>query len=186
MMNAAVSAALAAPLVESVKKLAREATSNRMPGVPEMAIFDEPLVRFADGDDPIFTEYKTIIDETHLTPTEALRAAFPDPEPPAKVTARRGGSLTTSAFFPPSHRAAKGPYDNCLYYADGSCGLCIERCPAGAISKEGHDKRKCQAYLHELGYDPAKLKNGYDLETSVSGCGLCQTKVPCEGCNPVK
>ena len=39
-------------------------------------MFDEPLVKFADGDDPIFTEYKNIISPAHLTPREALVKAY--------------------------------------------------------------------------------------------------------------
>jgi epoxyqueuosine reductase len=39
-------------------------------------IYDEPLVGFADGNDPLFTEYKTIIDTTHLTPRESLARTF--------------------------------------------------------------------------------------------------------------
>ncbi|MBA7482225.1 hypothetical protein ES707_17707 [subsurface metagenome] len=33
-------------------------------------------MKFADGDDPIFTEYKSIIALTHLTPREALAKAY--------------------------------------------------------------------------------------------------------------
>ena len=99
--------------------------------------------------------------------------------------AHRCGSVVTTAELPPDARTATGPFANCLYYADGSCGNCIERCPAGAISEKGHDKIKCGAYLHDIGYDPQQFANGYDLERSVAGCGLCQTKVPCEGRNPV-
>jgi epoxyqueuosine reductase len=35
-------------------------------------IFDEPLIVFADGDDPIFQNLKKVIGEFHLTPREAL------------------------------------------------------------------------------------------------------------------
>ena len=45
---------------------------NRMPSTRELTIFDEPLVRFADGNDPLYAEYKTLIDPAHLTPFEAL------------------------------------------------------------------------------------------------------------------
>jgi epoxyqueuosine reductase len=281
---------LADALVASVRELAAGAESNRLPTTPDRIIFDEPLVRFAAGDDPLFEQYKTIIGDIHLTPREVLEAAFPGAELPEQVSvvswilpitqttresnraetkgpsrlwshtrwfgemfnddvrrhvvrlltdagylatapmispyfkmsgneqgpfsnwserhvayaaghgtfslsdgfitergiAHRCGSVVTTASLPASGRKATHHYGNCLYYADGSCGICIERCPAGAISENGHDKPRCQQYLHDLGYDPAKLKDGYDLNTSVSGCGLCQTKVPCEAANPVK
>jgi epoxyqueuosine reductase QueG len=43
-----------------------------MPGEADTPIFDEPLVGFADGNDPLFQEFKTIIGPNHLTPREAL------------------------------------------------------------------------------------------------------------------
>lgn len=82
--------------------------------------------------------------------------------------------------------AAERPYQDhhayCLFYVDGTCKKCVERCPAGALSEAGHDKEKCQAYMHP-GIDEYVAKNygfkGY-------GCGLCQTGVPCESRNPVE
>jgi len=61
---------------EEIKAFARTSPLNRMPFIKDDIIFDEPLVKFADGDDPVFTEYKTIIDPTHLTPGEALAKTF--------------------------------------------------------------------------------------------------------------
>ena len=34
--------------------------------------FDEPVVAFADGDDAIFQDFKTVIGDFHFTPREAL------------------------------------------------------------------------------------------------------------------
>jgi epoxyqueuosine reductase QueG len=92
--------------------------------------------------------------------------------------AHRCGSVVTSLELPASPRTAQGPYTNCLFYVNEKCGICIERCPAGAITEEGH--------LRDIGYSPDRLKSGYDIEKSVSGCGLCQTKVPCEAVNPTR
>ena len=61
---------------KEIKAFVRTSFLNRMPSIKDYIIFDEPLVKFADGDDPIFTEYKTIIAPTHLTPREALAKAF--------------------------------------------------------------------------------------------------------------
>ena len=61
---------------KEIKAFVRTSFLNRMPSIKDYIIFDEPLVKFADGDDPIFTEYKTIIAPTHLTPREALAKAY--------------------------------------------------------------------------------------------------------------
>ena len=49
---------------------------NLLPESDNIHFYNKPLVQFADGDDPIFTEYKTIIASTHLTPREALAKSF--------------------------------------------------------------------------------------------------------------
>ena len=64
---------------------------------------------------------------------------------------------------------------------NGECNACVARCPAGAITENGHDKAKCLEYIDpKLQY----LLKKYDV--GIVGCGLCQTKVPCESCNPAK
>jgi len=57
---------------DEIRAFVRTSSLNRMPIMDNPVIYDEPLVGFADGDDPIFTEYKNIIAPTHLTPREAL------------------------------------------------------------------------------------------------------------------
>lgn len=72
---------------------------------------------------------------------------------------------------------------DCLFFQNGSCKVCAERCPVGAISEEeGHDKDKCRAYLFEQTAD--FVKENYHID--IYGCGLCQTAVPCEEESPVK
>lgn len=101
--------------------------------------------------------------------------------------AHRCGSVVTSLLLAPSSRTASGPYSNCLAYAGLKCNACIKRCPAGAISEQGHNKPKCQQYMRSIGYNETAFReHGYDNNTSVAGCGLCQTKVPCEFENPIK
>jgi len=277
---------------EEIKEFARTSPLNRLPFISDYIIWDEPLVKFADGNDPIFTEYKTIIAPTHLTPREALAKTYSKSpkDMPAHLSviswilpaveetrksnraetlvpsrlwshtrwygekfngalrahmvevltemgylavvpflqpyfkrytnekgpysnwserhiayaaghgtfglsdglitesgiAHRCSNVVTSLMLPASPRTATNPYSNCLFYADGSCKACIARCPAGAITEEGHDKIKCQAYLRGIGYSAETLKDGYDNDTSIAGCGLCQTNVPCEFQNPTK
>ncbi len=263
--------------------------ANRMPSNREHIIFNEPIIGFVDGSDPIFTEYKTIISPTHMTPAEAIAnayekeisevpqklsvvswilpfteevrksnrtetkgpsrlwshgryygevfneelrrhvmgvieelgymAAAPQIQPYFKMEvtdkglqsnwserhvayaaglgsfsltdgfiseggmAHRCGSVITDLVLPATPRTATGPYDNCLYYFNGSCKTCVERCPAGAVTEEGHSKTECKKYLDSLGYSP---REEYKDDTSVAGCGLCQTKVPCEYQVPAK
>ena len=277
---------------EEIKKFVRTSPLNRLPFINDYIIWDEPLVKFANGDDPIFDEYKTIIAPTHLTPREALAKAYskspedmptrlsvvswilPTPEKTRKSNrsemlvpsrlwshtrwygekfnealrehmveiltkmgylavapflqpyfkidrnekgpysnwserhiayaaghgtfslsdgfitergiAHRCGSVVSSLILPASARTAESPYSNCLFYVGVNCNACIKRCPAGAITENGHDKIKCQVYLHGIGYSAAALKDGYNNDTSVDGCGLCQVKVPCEFQNPTK
>lgn len=56
----------------AIKEFVRTSPLNCLPDDTEQPIFDEPLVQFAGGDDPLFSEYKTIIAPVHLTPREAL------------------------------------------------------------------------------------------------------------------
>lgn len=90
--------------------------------------------------------------------------------------AHRCGSVVTSAAVRPTPRNCKDPWSNCLFFRDGSCGLCIKRCPVGAISPLGHDKEKCRAYAYGEVRDAAIEHYG----VAEAGCGLCQTGVPCE------
>ena len=70
---------------------------------------------------------------------------------------------------------------DCLFYRDGSCKKCIERCPADAISEQGHDKQTCAAFvLKQAGL----IKERYGID--IYGCGLCQTGVSCERRIPAK
>ena len=276
---------------DKIKGFVQTNPGNRLSFLDDYKMWGDPLVRFADGADPIFDEYKSIIAPTHLTPREALSSAYDaDPgdvgerlsviswvlptvestrksnrlarnapsrlwshtrwygedfnnqlrryvtrilsglgymaaapmlQPYFKVStnndgpysnwserhvayaagqgtfslsdgliteagiAHRCGSVVTNLPIPASPRLAEGPYSNCLFYSDYNCRACIVRCPADAISENGHDKNACQQYLASIGYSTEAMKNGYDNDASVAGCGLCQTRVPCEFRNPV-
>jgi len=94
--------------------------------------------------------------------------------------AHRCGSVITSLPLVPTPRTFSSHYANCLHYHDGSCGACIARCPVGAISRTGHDKVRCRELVY--GTAPEKLSQLYGVPHT--GCGLCQTKVPCEAAIP--
>jgi hypothetical protein len=88
----------------------------------------------------------------------------------------RCGSVVARFTTPVSGRPYKDHHEYCLFYSTGTCGKCITRCPANALSSQGHDKAKCQKYLETVIIEHSK--DAYGLEAY--GCGLCQTKVPCE------
>ncbi len=94
--------------------------------------------------------------------------------------AHRCGSVITDVAIAPTERRWSGPWSNCLFLRDGSCGLCIARCPVGALSPQGHDKERCQAYV----YGELRSTAGELYGVMETGCGLCQTGVPCEQCVP--
>ena len=96
--------------------------------------------------------------------------------------AHRCGSVITDVDITPSSRNHADHLGNCLYFRDGSCGACIKRCPVGAISPDGHDKEKCKAYV----YGELRGAVGELYGVMETGCGLCQTRVPCESRNPVR
>jgi epoxyqueuosine reductase len=90
--------------------------------------------------------------------------------------AMRVGSVVARIAIPPTPRPYSDHQAYCLYYSQGICGKCIERCPVGAISEAGHDKLKCRSHLNPTTSDWVKSQYGFDGY----GCGLCQTGVPCE------
>jgi len=273
----------------AIKSFIANSPSNRLEAFGNTPIFDEPLVGFADGDDPIFLEYKQIIGDFHLTPREALdrhrQTSGKTPgQPYAHVSAiawvlpiayetrlslrketrvpslrwnhtrwhgedliielsrylitilekleydavapmntdffkmsnlpsgaasnwshrhiayacglgtfslsdgfisprgiaHRCGSIVAGLALTPTPRPYAGHLANCLFYHNHSCRRCMERCPAGAITEAGHDKRKCQKFLHEQIDLLRKLSRDEGYIGRYAGCGLCQTKVPCE------
>jgi epoxyqueuosine reductase len=279
-------------LQEQIEAFVQESPMNRLERIDGSPIFDSPLLGVADGDDPLFDQYKSIIGAFHLTPREAIRHAmqespglansslgrlsvicwvlpisertrlsnreqeeapserwahtrhygeqfndalrryvvnllqevgslaiapvisplfktyYKDVEDPPTSTwserhilyaaglgtfslsdsfitlrgsAMRCGSVVTNLPLPPSPRPYESHVANCLYLCEGSCGECIKRCPAGAITHEGHDKLKCYAYTY------GKLspwRRTYQVDWA--GCGLCQTDVPCEAMIPAR
>lgn len=247
--------------------------------------FDEPLVNFASGDDPLFEEFKQIIGSWHKTPREAFEAAHgngswrggtvvswvmpwskrlrksnrlcterpsiewtqayylsskilqkqvraallqemerygvhgvapADAEwfsimdaPDGKTSpwserhvgfaaglgtfglsdafiSEKGmavvlNSVIIDAVLEPDSRVAEHHLANCLHFASGGCGVCIRRCPATAISINGHNKNRCMVF----GYGPKSIRLAKERGVEgPAGCALCQVGVPCESRNP--
>jgi epoxyqueuosine reductase QueG len=96
--------------------------------------------------------------------------------------AMRCGSVVADIKISPTRRPYSDHHAYCLYFSKGICGKCIQRCPAGAISRAGHDKTKCRNYLHNVVEEFVKSNYGFKSY----GCGLCQTGVPCESKIPTE
>ncbi|MEE8385760.1 MAG: epoxyqueuosine reductase [Dehalococcoidia bacterium] len=279
----------AAFLKQSIRAHTLSSPLNRLAAFGGSPIFEEPLVGFADGDDPLFAEYKAIIGDFHLTPREALAGHLAEPrgtvppEPPnvsvisivlpiAKGTrlsnrretkgpslrwnhtrwhgqdfitglsrhvaslleemghralvpelapffrmlempgglgsvwslrhiayaaglgtfglsdgfitprglALRCASVVTDLRIEPTPRRYAHHYANCLFHSTGTCGRCIRRCPGGAISETGHDRKRCLEVLIMEQKPWMDGAHGEGYTGTYAGCGLCQTKVPCE------
>jgi len=98
-----------------------------------------------------------------------------------KGCAGRYGTVVTDLEIEPTPRTL-GLRDNCLHDEKGTCGLCIERCPAGAITPEKKDHKKCLDFL----LNKVVPEHGPKFNVFVGGCGMCQTKVPCSRKIPKK
>ncbi len=98
-----------------------------------------------------------------------------------KGKAMRVGSVVAKINIEATPRPYLDHRAYCLFFTEGTCGKCIDRCPVGAISKKGHDKEKCRQHL---GLTRKYVKKTYKFEGY--GCGLCQVGVPCEAGIPVK
>ncbi|NLC51775.1 MAG: epoxyqueuosine reductase [Firmicutes bacterium] len=83
-----------------------------------------------------------------------------------KGCAGRFGSVIVALPLEPIPREYTELYQYC-----NMCGGCIERCPSGAIKREGKIIATCASYLE------TKIKPRFYPRY---GCGKCQTNVPCE------
>lgn len=91
----------------------------------------------------------------------------------------RVGSVIAKIDILPNKRPYTHHNAYCLFYVNGTCGKCIDRCPIGAITEKGHDKILCAKY--------GRMLKEYVLRHFIFGnvggrygCGFCQTGVPCE------
>ena len=78
----------------------------------------------------------------------------------------RFGSVVTELDLPKDSRAYTDVYEYC-----NMCRLCIDRCPAKAISvKDGMKPALCSGFLDKV----------MEKHSPRYGCGKCQVNVPCE------
>ncbi len=84
--------------------------------------------------------------------------------------------------------APDAPYEGeyCLYKKNGSCGICAERCPTGALTTAGYDRFKCYALCRENARVYTEFGSSYINEDGTGAnsvgsevCGKCVTGSPC-------
>jgi epoxyqueuosine reductase QueG len=93
----------------------------------------------------------------------------------------RVGTIVLRARLDPTPRNYTSHDEYCSFRTRRLCGACIARCPAGALSPSGHNKRACQEFLDRT------LKHiGEHYDIGIYGCGLCQTGVPCAAGIPAR
>lgn len=99
--------------------------------------------------------------------------------------AHRLGSVVTSLKLEPDTREyGDDPFSWCLRSAAAAagkeaCGVCTKRCPVGSIGNSNAERDKEPCNEHDMVRISAQYGKLYEWE-GVYGCGLCQTKVPCE------
>ena len=98
-----------------------------------------------------------------------------------KGKAVRIGSVVARVQIPHTPRPYLDHRAYCLFFAEGTCGECMARCPVGAITEAGHDKVRCRQHLSKT---REYVRDSYGFEGY--GCGLCQTGVPCESRVPTE
>lgn len=86
----------------------------------------------------------------------------------------RLGSIIMDIELPPTPRP---DYEYCLYKYDGSCQLCVERCPHQALTLDHFDRHRC--------YDILLYNDSlYPEAITVDACGKCCVGLPCSFINP--
>jgi epoxyqueuosine reductase len=97
-----------------------------------------------------------------------------------KGCAGRLGSLVTEADLGDSPIVGNG--EACLHRFGEDCLECVERCPVGALSKAGLDRRRCWARLR-WNREESGAMDGLPENTHV--CGKCTVMLPCSHVDPV-
>jgi epoxyqueuosine reductase len=88
-----------------------------------------------------------------------------------KGCAGRYGSVVTTLELTPTSRKYRHPNEYCPNLINGDCGVCIKRCPSGAITENGKNKDVCNTYIE------TKI---HSLYVTRWGCAKCNLNVPCE------
>ncbi len=95
----------------------------------------------------------------------------------------RYGTLVTNLDIEPD---APLKEEQCLYKKNGTCGVCVRRCPSGALTLDGYDRKKCYGICKENAARYTMFGSSYTeadgtTPNSVGSevCGKCVVGVPC-------
>ena len=88
--------------------------------------------------------------------------------------AGRLGSLVTDAEL--GDNSLIKDKELCLHKNGHECLVCVERCPVGAVSEVGIDRKLC---LERLKANLVQTVELAGLENTTHVCGKCQVFVPC-------
>ena len=79
----------------------------------------------------------------------------------------------------------------CLYKRNGSCGLCIKRCPSQALTDKKFDRHKCFAQCLKNAEVHTQFGNSYAdqageeaVDSGSEVCGKCLVHLPCTSRRP--
>lgn len=74
----------------------------------------------------------------------------------------------------------------CLFKKNGSCSICVQNCPVGAIGASGYERQKCYSLIKENAKIYTEFGSSYLDETGENAnsegsevCGRCITSSPC-------
>jgi epoxyqueuosine reductase len=121
-------------------------------------------------------EYRVLVDANqHVDREAAVRAGVGFYGKNTMLITRRHGSwIVLGTLITTAEVEATPPLElDC-----GSCTLCIEACPTGALDEPGVvDATKCLSYWTQA---PAPIPEGYraELDAQVYGCDICQDVCP--------
>lgn len=95
----------------------------------------------------------------------------------------RFSTVITNLDLTPDEPVAE---EYCLYKKNGSCGICVKHCPAGALTTDGYDRFKCYALCRENAKIYTEFGSSYTTEDGTGAnsegsevCGKCVTDSPC-------
>lgn len=95
----------------------------------------------------------------------------------------RYGTIVTNLDVEPDTQPAE---EYCIFKKTGRCGVCISRCPSGALTLEGYHREKCYEVLRknaerytEFGSSYFDVKGEQRNKIGSEVCGKCVVNVPC-------